>query len=176
MDSAGNPKADFSWIGSKLTCGYDPTAQTNPNLPHFGSNCDGPNSPLQVASNWGFKDITTSTGKSSQLNLTASGNYSKNYHIGSHYGIFEFGGKIRNGRKLQDATETVYDGWNAANYPMTQFLNSFSSSNYFNNQYFGGHYGPVSDFSKLQSFTLANCRTISMVTRPLPIPIPISTI
>jgi TonB-dependent receptor len=156
LDSAGNPKADFSWIGSKLTCGYDPTVQTNPNLPHFGSNCDAAGSPLQVASNWGFKDITTSTGKSSQLNLTASGNYSKNYQIGSHYGIFEFGGKIRNGHKLQDATESVYDGWSAASYPMTQFLNSFTSSNYFNNQYFGGHYGPVSDFAKLESFTLAN--------------------
>ena len=34
-DSAGNPKADFSWIGASLSCGYDPTAQTNPNVPHF---------------------------------------------------------------------------------------------------------------------------------------------
>ncbi len=29
----------------------------------------------------------------------------------------------------------------AASYPMTQFLNSFSSSNYYNSSYFGGHYG-----------------------------------
>jgi hypothetical protein len=35
LDSAGNPKADFSWIGSKLICGYDPTAQTDVNVPHF---------------------------------------------------------------------------------------------------------------------------------------------
>jgi hypothetical protein len=156
LDSAGNPKADFSWIGAKLTCGYDPTAQTNPLVPHFGNNCDAPNSPLLTASNWGFKDITTSTGMSAQLNLIASASYSANYHIGSHYGIFEFGGKVRNGHKYQNATETVYDGWNAASYPMTQFLNDFSSSNYLNNYYFGGHYGPVSDFNKLQSFTLAN--------------------
>ena len=39
---------------------------------------------------------------------------------------------------------------------MTQFLSSFSSSNYMNSNYFGGHYGPVSDFNKLQSFTLSN--------------------
>jgi TonB-dependent receptor len=51
LDSAGNPKADFSWIGAKLTCGYDPTAQTNPLVPHFGSGCDAANSPLQVATN-----------------------------------------------------------------------------------------------------------------------------
>lgn len=156
LDSAGNPKADFSWIGSKLVCGYDPTTQTNVLIPHFGSNCDGPNSPLLNPSNWAFKDITTSTGRSDQLNLTASAGYSANYHIGSHYGIFEFGGKIRNGHKYQNATENVYDGWNVASYPMTQFLSDFTSSNYMYNYYFGGHYGPVSDFNKLQSYTLAN--------------------
>ena len=31
LDSAGNPKADFSWIGAKLPCGANPTAQTNTN-------------------------------------------------------------------------------------------------------------------------------------------------
>jgi hypothetical protein len=91
-------------------------------VPHFGSGCDGANSPLQNASNWGFKDITTSTGQTAQLNLTAASSYSQNYHFGKHYGIFEFGGKIRNGHKYQNATETVYDEWNAASYPMTQFL------------------------------------------------------
>ena len=156
LDSAGNPKADFSWIGTKLTCGYSAAAQTDPLVPHFGNGCDAANSPLQVASNWGFKDITTSSGLSAELNLTASASYSINYHVGSHFGIVEFGGKIRNGHKYQNATENVYDGWNAASYPMTQFLNSFSSSNYLNNDYFGGHYGPVSDFNKLQTYTLAN--------------------
>jgi TonB-dependent receptor len=156
LDSAGNPKADFSWIGAKFTCGYDPTMQTSATVPHFGNNCDGPNSPLQVASNWGFKDITTSSGQTAQLNLTASASYSRNYHLGSHFGIFEFGAKIRNGHKYQNATENVYDGWSASNYPMTQFLDSFSSNNYLNGDYFGGHFGPVSDFNKLQTFTLAN--------------------
>ena len=156
LDSAGNPKADFSWIGSKLVCGYSPATQTDTLVPHFGSGCDGANSPLQVASNWGFKDITTSTGLSAQLNLTASASYSRNYHLGSHFGIFEVGGKIRNGHKFQNATETVYDGWSAANYPMTQFLDSFSSSNYLNNDYFGGHFGPLSNFDKVASFTLSS--------------------
>ena len=156
LDSAGNPKADFSWIGTKLTCGYDPTTQTNPLTPHFGSNCDGPNSPLENAANWGFKDITTSSGKTATLNLTASASYSTTYHIGSHYGIFEFGGKVRNMHQYQNATENVYDGWTAANYPMTNFLSSFSSSNYYGNNYFGGHYAPVSDFNRLQTYTLAN--------------------
>ena len=156
LDSAGNPKADFSWLGSKLVCGYNPATQTSTTVPHFGNGCDGPNSPLQVASNWGFKDITTSTGQTAQLNLTAAASYSKIYRIGSHNWTFEIGGKIRNGHKYQNATENVYDGWTAASYPMTQFLSDFTSNNYFYGQYFGGHYGPVSDFNKLQAFTLAN--------------------
>jgi TonB-dependent receptor len=130
--------------------------QTSITVPHFGSGCDGPNSPLQVASNWGFKDITTSRGLSAQLNLGAAASYSQNYHLGNHFGIFQFGFKIRNAHKYQDATENVYDGWKAAKYPMTMFLSNFSSNNFFNNQYFGGQFGPVSDFNQLQTFTLAN--------------------
>ncbi len=156
LDSAGNPKADFSWIGPTLVCGYDPTTQTSATVPHFGSGCDGPNSPLEVASNWGFKDITTSKGLSAQLNLGGSVSYSQNYHLGKHFGIFESGFKVRNAHKYQDATENVYDGWKAANYPMTMFLSSFSSGNYLNGDYFGGHFGPVSDFNQLQTYTLAN--------------------
>jgi TonB-dependent receptor len=156
LDSAGNPKADFAWIGTPLACGYDPATQTNPNIPHFGNNCDGPNSPLEVASNWGFKDLTTSKGLSAQLNLTAAANYSKNYRVGSHYGIFQVGVKYRTGHKYQDATQNVYDGWNPADYPMTEFLSSFSNNNYMSGNYFGGHFGPVSNFNTLQTFTLAN--------------------
>jgi TonB-dependent receptor len=156
LDSAGNPKADFAWLGPKITCGYDPTTQTNIYEPHFGNNCDRPNSPLQNASDWGFTDITTSKGQNTQLNLTAAASYSLNYHIGSHFAILEFGGKVRNAHAYQNATENVYDGWDPSSYPMTQFLNSFTTNNYYNNAYFGGHFGPVSDFNKLQSFTLGN--------------------
>ena len=55
----------------------------------------------------------------------------------------------------------MYDGWNAASYPMTGLLSDFSSSNYLNNNYFGGHYGPVSDFNKVAGFTLSNLRVSS---------------
>ena len=39
---------------------------------------------------------------------------------------------------------------------MTQFLSSFSSNNYQSGDYFGGHYGPVSAFTQIQSYTLGN--------------------
>jgi TonB-dependent receptor len=152
--AAGNPKADFSWIGSKLTCGFDPGAQTNPSIPTFGSNCEGPNSPLQNASNWGFADITTSSGITAHVNLTASGSYTKAYSLGGHPATFEVGGKIRNGRKFSEGTEAVYDGWTASKYPLTQFESTFNNNNYYEGAYFGGHFGPVSDFNLLQNYTL----------------------
>ena len=154
--SAGNPKADFSWIGSKLTCGYDPSAQTNTFIPTFGSNCEGPNSPLQNASNWGFADITTSTGITAHVNLSASASYTKAYSLGSHRATFEAGGKVRNGHKFSEGTETVYDGWTASKYPLTQFESTFTNNNYYEGAYFGGHYGPVSDFNLLKSYTLSS--------------------
>ena len=151
--SAGNPKADFSWIGPKLTCGYSPSAQTNVNTPQFGNNCDGPGSPLQNPANWGFLDLTSSTGYTAQINLSAAASYSKTFRAGSHLSTFEAGFKVRNGHKYSDGTETVFDGWSAANFPMTQYLGDFNSTNYYNNAYYGGKYGPVSDFNKLLGLT-----------------------
>ena len=156
LASAGNPKADFSWIGPKLTCGYDPSAQTDVYAPVFGNGCDAPNTPLQIASNWGFKDITTSTGSASQWNVSGSASYGVNYMAGSHHSTLELGGKIRNNTKSQNASENVYDGWSANSYPMTQFLDPFKSSNYYDNVYYGGHYGPVSNFNQLVDFTQSN--------------------
>jgi TonB-dependent receptor len=152
--AAGNPKADFSWIGPKLTCGYDPSVQTNPSIPTFGSNCEGANSPLQNANNWGFADITTSTGITANVNLTASASYTKTYSLGNHRATFEAGGKVRNGHKFSEGTETVYDGWTASKYPMNQFESTFTNNNYYEGAYFGGHYGPVSDFNLIKTFTL----------------------
>ena len=107
--------------------------------------------PLQNPANWGFKDITTSTGLTAQLNLTASASYAINYHLGKNFGILEVGGKYRNAHKFQDASESVYDGWKAATLPMTMFLSNFNNTSYEN--YFGGQFGPVSDFNQLQTYT-----------------------
>jgi len=166
VDSAGNPKADFVWIGSSLgnTCDYSLTGAADPYHPHF-ANCDNTaSSPLLVASNWAFSDVTTSTGKDTQLNLTAAGSYARNYNLGKHFGTFEAGFKITNGHKTQDATETVYDGWATTSaaasgstpYTMAALQSGFHNTDYFGGNYFGGNFGPVSDFNKVVDFTLAN--------------------
>ncbi|MGD0097685.1 MAG: TonB-dependent receptor [Terracidiphilus sp.] len=164
VDSAGNPKADFSWIGPSLgnTCNFV-QGSTDLYHPHFG-NCDNTaSSPLLVAANWALKDLTTSTGKDSQLNLTAASSYARNYNAGSHFGTFEMGFKFTNGHKAQDATETVYDGWStkaaAANtapaYTMTALESGFHNTDYFGGNYFGGNFGPVSDFNKVVNYVLS---------------------
>ncbi|MFY9854586.1 MAG: carboxypeptidase regulatory-like domain-containing protein [Terracidiphilus sp.] len=157
VDSAGNPKSDFSWNTTKLDCNFSPSAQTSLYEPHFGS-CDGPDSPLQNAADWSFKDMTISTGLVSQLDLTAAASYARNYTLHGHFGTFEAGFKISNAHKTQDSTETVYDGSVNAlpNETMSQLESGFDNHNYFNGDYFGGNFGPVSDFNKVENWVLRN--------------------
>jgi TonB-dependent receptor len=157
IDSAGNPKADFSWIGpSSGKCTY--AAQGVTNTPDFGT-CSQAGSPLLTAANWVLKDLTTSKGLTAQLNLSLAASYAHNYQVGSHFGVIEGGFKVRNGHKYQDATETVYDGWStkaATGIPMTSLQSDFSNDDYFKGKYFGGHFGPVSDFNKVVSYVNQN--------------------
>jgi TonB-dependent receptor len=163
VDSAGNPKADFAWNGASLgnSCDYSLTGAADPYHPHFG-NCDNSaTSPLLMASSWVFQDLTTSTGKDSQLNLSASSSYARNYNAGSHFGTFEMGFKFTNGHKAQDATETVYDGWAltgaaTAPYTMAALQSGFHNTDYFGGNFFGGNFGPVSDFNQGVNYTLKN--------------------
>ena len=159
-DSAGNPKADFYWIGPSLYCNYIPSTQKDVYRPSFGS-CDQANSPLLNASNWSFQDLTTSTGKVSELALSGAASYARNYTTHGHFGTFEAGFKISNAHKSQNATETVYDGWgyktaSVAVITMASLQSGFQNNDYYNGSYFGGKFAPVSDFNKAQSYTLKN--------------------
>jgi TonB-dependent receptor len=156
IDSAGNPKADFSWVGPTVYCNYIPSAQTDRYHPHFG-NCDNTNqSPLLSPANWQFKDITISNGKNAQLNLTAETSYEKSYRPFGYAGTFEAGFKFTNAHQSQDSTEKVYDSFGSSAPFMTSLLDSFNNTDYFNGTYFGGQYGAVSNFTSAETYTLAN--------------------
>jgi TonB-dependent receptor len=156
IDSAGNPKADFSWVGPTIYCNYVPSQQTDLYHPHFGS-CDTSNtSPLLTAANWQFKDITISTGKNTDLALTAQTSYAKSYRWWGHFGTLQAGFKFSNAHQTQDSTETVYDSFGSSAPLMTQLLDKFNNTDYFNGTYFGGQYGPVSNFTSAENYTLAN--------------------
>jgi len=158
QDSAGNPKADFTWASTAANdyCNYLPSAQTDLYHPHF-ANCDNTSaSPLLQAANWTFADITISTGINAQLNLNAQTSYAKSYRWWNHSGTWEAGFKFSNDHQTQDSTEVVYDTFGAAAPSMTQLLDTFTNTDYFNGTYFGGHYGQVSKFSAAQAYTLNN--------------------
>jgi TonB-dependent receptor len=158
VDSAGNPKADFSWVPKGIpNCNYNPLTQTNVNTPTFGA-CDQANSPLLNATSWTLKDLTTSKGLSSDLNLSAATSYARNYYVNGHFSTFEAGFKIRNGHKDQDATETVYDKFAKGNSSllMSSLQGTFDNHSYYHGNYFGGQYGPVSDFNQVQSYVQGN--------------------
>jgi TonB-dependent receptor len=160
VDSAGNPKATFKWVGSSVpNCNYNPLTQTNVNTPTFGA-CDQAGSPLLNGDNFAMNELVTSKGLVSNLNLSAAASYARNYYLDGHFSTFEAGFKIRNGHQTQDATENQYDGWSVKHDPgilLSALQSGFQNNgNYFNGSYFGGHFGPVSDFNKAQSYVLAN--------------------
>jgi TonB-dependent receptor len=156
IDSAGNPKADFAWVGPTQFCNYIPSQQTDLYHPHFGS-CDNNNqSALLTASNWQFKDITISTGKNTDLALTAQASYAKNYRTWGHSGVFDSGFKFSNAHQTQDSTEKVYDSFPSSAPLMSTLLSDFNNTDYFNGTYFGGQYGPVANMITAENYTLTN--------------------
>ncbi len=166
--AAGNPGADFQPVaGSALsnlaTCVNLPSPDVH--LPQWDPSCFG--NPTFDPNQWGLVDINTTIGNTSQVNLQGAISYAKNYHVGSHFSTFEFGSKVRNAHKGQDAYSPVYDqtlfvttvnplpppanctGVNQSNCTplMTQYLSGFTNPHY----YFGAYppYGPVTTFAKI---------------------------
>jgi TonB-dependent receptor len=172
--AAGNPGADFVYNGI-TTVGGNPNAPAlcdyvgapNTHLPQFSPACTAPGTPFYDPTQWSLEDINTTTGNTSQVNLQGAISYAKNYHVGSHFSTFEFGFKVRNAHKGQDAYTPVYDqtlfgtainpnaapanctGINQSNCTplMSQYQNGFTNQHYYFGAY--GPYGPVTSFSKI---------------------------
>jgi TonB-dependent receptor len=148
LAAAGNPGATFSYLGSTI-CNYDQAATTNFRLPQFNPACDAPGSPIFNPSMYAITEFDGTSGATSQVNLQGAVSMAKNYHLGSHFSTFEFGFKVRNAHKGQDAYSPVYDQNFLANPNtslMTQYLSGFRNSDY----YFGAYnFGPVTDYNKI---------------------------
>ena len=159
VSSAGNPKADFSWIGPSVYCNYVPSGQVDSLRPHFG-NCDGSSPTITNPNNYVFADITTSRGLTAQMNLSAALSLTRTYNFAGHFGQFETGFKFANAHKYQNATETVYDGWSTKAGSTTptigQLQSDFNNTDYYNGSYLGGNFTNVSDFNLVQAYTLKN--------------------
>ena len=156
--AAGNPGVDFQYNGSAV-CNYDQAATTNFHLPQFNAACDAIGSPIFDPTQWTLLDVNTTSGNTSQVNLQGAVSYARNYHLESHASTFEFGFKVRNAHKGQDAYSPTYDQANLSNPPlgppMTQYLAGFTNPNYYFKAY---NFGPVTDFNKITG-DLGNLQT-----------------
>ena len=88
---------------------------------------------------------------SPQVNLQGGFSVSRSYHLGGHFSTFEFGAKFRNAHKFEDASDPVYDS--VSNPGMTQFVGSFTNSDYYDHAY---TFGPTVDYGKVTSYFNSN--------------------
>jgi len=83
--------------------------------------------------------------------LQAGFSLARNYNWAGHFGTFEFGGKIRNAHKFEDARDPVYD---SVDMPvMTGFLGTFTNPDYYDKHY---TLGPTVDYSKVTAYFRAH--------------------
>src|SRR5437868_3307340 len=85
---------------------------------------------------------------SPQLNLQGAFSAARNYSLGGHFGTFEFGAKVRNAHKFEDANDRLWNA-NDSSALMSNFLGSFTSPDYYDKSY---AFGPTVDYSKVRSF------------------------
>jgi len=104
-------------------------------------------------STYALADLDIGQTYSPQLNLQGAFSAARNYTTHNHFGTFEFGAKFRNAHKFEDAKDPVYDVVAATPPTMTQFLGTFTNSNYYNNDY---KFGPTVDYGKVRSFFNSN--------------------
>jgi len=122
----GSGGASYAWIGN--TDSIDPTtlspsktdcvndqgvapSKYRPGWSHTGCGIVTTRGPDSVfdKNNYGLYEYDLpGVGQGVQLNLQASGLYSRLYHVGTRFGTFEIGGKIRNAHKFDDTYSTYY--------------------------------------------------------------------
>jgi TonB-dependent receptor len=154
--------ANYTWNQPDLTtCVNIPNPQTQ-FRPLFSPSCFTPGAgDITDMRNYVLRSVEIpASGLSAQLNLGASASYAKQYHLGTHYGTFEFGGKIRNAHKFDD-TQTITTGDLTdptrtpplPPIPAAQFLGTFTDPDYYDKTY---HFTNTTDYTKARDFALAH--------------------
>lgn len=159
----GGGGAAYQWTGdSSIHCMNDQSVATSVYRPGWSAGCFGSGTGNALdRNNYGLTDFWLPTlGHSVQLNLQASASYGRQYHLGSRYGSFEFGGKIRNAHKFDDTYSqewllpTDNDGnptVKISDHP--EWYSKFTDSDYYDKTY---KFGTVTDWGKVKAWVLAN--------------------
>jgi TonB-dependent receptor len=153
----GSGGANYKWIGTDIsaTCFDDPANTPDKFRPQFSAGCfvPGTTDATNITNYKLTKFELPPSGLSAQLNLQASASFAQQYHVGSHYGIFEFGGKIRNAHKFDDTQSQIADFSSLPTIQAAQFLGTFTDPNYYDKSY---HFVNTPDYEKVRAFALAS--------------------
>jgi TonB-dependent receptor len=151
----GYSTANFNGLQTGITFAIDPNPHTPRLIPQNGVNVYDP-------ATYSLQSLDVGKTYSPQLNLAVAGSVQRNYNVGGHFGTFEFGGKVRNAHKFQDALDPVYDSVN--NPAMTNFLGGFTNSSYYDGAYPGAYTQPTADYGKVKSYFNANVNNPNFFT------------
>lgn len=142
--AGGFPRAVFNSPGG-IVFGLD---TSNPNTPRFnvlnGVNIFDPTAYALTQIQYNKTPIT-------ERDITGNIWLTHQYRIGTRFGAFEMGFKVRDAQKKQASTQLFFNFNGNAN--MSQFLQNYSNPDYYFRAY---QAGPTTDWNKLNSFFLAN--------------------
>jgi TonB-dependent receptor len=163
---SGSGSAKYKWAGDKKSYSCNNVPGVSIYRPGWTSSCYNSGADdSENPNNYKLNSFAPPTfGQSVQLNLQASASYSRLYHIGSHFGTFEFGGKIRNAHKFDDTyDETFSPSGTILVSAHPEWDSSFTDPNYYNKTY---HVGPVTDYDKVQTYVNSNAALFSLSGGP----------
>ena len=139
----------FNYNGTTSNCQYAPSLNKSQYRPQWAPACyaEAYNSDNMILSLVG----DAAHGKTAQLNLQANGLVARNYQVGSHFGILEFGAKIRNSHKFDDSYQLNYAP--TGTLTATQFQGGYHNNNYYDGSY---PYGPTPSWDQINAYRKQN--------------------
>jgi TonB-dependent receptor len=160
LASGGNGGANFAWNGTDLSgsCFNDQSVAASVYRPGWSAGCftPGAGNATDIRNYKLTKFTEPSWGESPDLALTGDASYAKQYHVGTHYGTFEFGEKFRTHHKFDDSQTLTYkvpNGTLVAVSDHPEWLSSFTDSGYYDKTY---QVGAVTDYRAIRSWVQAN--------------------
>src|SRR5262249_50708536 len=144
----GYSSADFSNANS-YQFAIDPNIHTPRFIPQGGVN-------IFDQTQYSFSDIDFNHTYSPQLNLEGAVSVARTYKVGGYFGTFEFGAKLRNAHKFEDAFDPVYNFTGAIAPTLSSFDGSFRNSSYYDGRYPGSFTAQQADYGKIVSYFRAN--------------------
>jgi TonB-dependent receptor len=108
-----------------------------------------------------FTGFDNNTLYSPQVNIQAGASVGRNYNWNGHSGVLEFGGKFRSSHKFNEPNDIFYTINNPGANPMSNFLGTFTNSNYYDGSY---QFGPTVDYSKVRALFTGNPGSYSVDT------------